>query len=35
MFTWTNPAPQDGDAYLWRTVQSGTKGTYTSINEPQ
>lgn len=27
-FTWTNPAPQAGDTYMWRTVVVGQTSTY-------
>jgi serine/threonine protein kinase len=33
-FAWTNPAPQSGDAYLWRTVKSGARGGYTRVDQP-
>ncbi|MCC3297184.1 serine/threonine protein kinase [Arthrobacter sp. zg-Y916] len=26
VFTWTNPEPQDGDIYLWRTVTATSRG---------
>ncbi|MGC0369908.1 serine/threonine-protein kinase [Microbacterium sp. SLBN-111] len=33
-FTWTNPDPQPGDAYLWRTVVPGTETTFAEVATP-
>lgn len=32
-FTWANPDPQDGDTYLWRSVEPGVKHTFATIEE--
>lgn len=34
VFSWTNPEPQQGDAYLWRTVMPGTTTTFAPIDSP-
>ena len=33
-FTWTNPAPESGDLYLWRVVETGQDNAVTSAEEP-
>ena len=35
VFTWENPAPQDGDIYLWRTVSATAKGELVRTSEAQ
>ncbi len=33
VFTWTNPEPKEGDAYLWRTTTATDKGRITTAEE--
>jgi serine/threonine protein kinase len=33
VFTWTNPEPKDGDAYLWRTTTATGKGRITTAED--
>lgn len=33
-FSWTNPAPESGDSYLWRPLQVGKKFSYSVVTEP-
>ncbi|WP_370446199.1 hypothetical protein [Cryobacterium sp. Y57] len=33
-FTWTNPAPEAGDLYLWRVVETGQDNAVSSVDEP-
>lgn len=33
-FTWVNPAPEAGDLYLWRVVQTGMNNPVASAEEP-
>ncbi|MCC9178967.1 serine/threonine-protein kinase [Arthrobacter sp. zg-Y750] len=35
VFGWENPAPQDGDIYLWRTVSATAKGDLVRTSEAQ
>lgn len=32
VFTWTNPAPQPGDVYLWKPVVPGTTATFEPVD---
>lgn len=34
-FTWINPDPRAGDAYLWRAVVPGTQTTFVEVSEPR
>ncbi|PFG42146.1 serine/threonine protein kinase [Isoptericola jiangsuensis] len=34
VFTWTNPEPQDGDAYGWRVPTIGEGTPYTTVPDP-
>ena len=33
-FTWVNPAPETGDLYLWRVVETGQDNAVASVAEP-
>ena len=35
VFTWANPAPQEGDIYLWRSVTATTRGELVRTSEEQ
>ncbi|MFZ3452975.1 serine/threonine-protein kinase [Arthrobacter sp. 7Tela_A1] len=35
VFTWTNPQPQDGDIYLWRTVTATSRGELVRTGETE
>lgn len=35
VFTWTNPEPQEGDIYLWRSVTATSQGELVRTAEPQ
>lgn len=35
VFTWTNPEPQEGDIYLWRSVTATAKGDLVRTSQPE
>lgn len=35
VFTWTNPAPQEGDSYLWRFDEQGLGSRPVHVDEPR
>ncbi|MCU1431949.1 MAG: serine/threonine protein kinase [Actinotalea sp.] len=34
VFTWTNPEPEEGDAYLWGVVETGSETSMDRVEEP-